>query len=394
LEAHPVLGKFRLLIPGLSHSAEKYYHVFLSPPFAMPRNAPQEPLKYVFVATKLSQTQLHQFSDPSCELTLHPTRIVAAKGSKLSQSVPEMEILFTETCNASDGFSYAIHETITDLYNPLAPPPVLRRIISVYLNGDQAIKFLQDETSNAPLKKAWAALDRRWRELEITDDKLQDTVDEIKQVCDEIAELVFRIPLVLAMPIAVRTKLNYAVFNAVTTKLHFRLLAAYHHAYDAENRKAQRAVRQSNAGQLIAKFDPDSLELALNYLKSGVLHMPTTVDAIVCVTKFFDAVVGALKTPGNEIAADDLLPAIILAMGQDTGFCSNAFSFFQYLVDIWPQSGLDDRVTYVLATCSIAATHLSRSADRPPPPPAEDAEVTDEKDTETIDLIEDLLSNL
>jgi hypothetical protein len=393
LDAHPILERFRLLVPGLSHANETQYHIFLSPPFALPRAAPQTPLNYVFVANQSDPNVLHQVSDASCELILSPTRIAPPKKSKLSKSFTEIEILLNETCTSAEGLCYAIHETITDLYNSVSPPPVLRRILSVYLNGDQALKFLQEDTSNPALKKAWTVLDRRWRDMAITDQNLQATVDEVKQAIDEIAELVFRLPVILAMPIAVRSKLNYAIFNAVTTKVHFTLLAAYHHAYDAQNRRAQRAVRLSNPGLLADKVDPDGLSVALNYLKTGILHMPTAVDAIVCVTKFFDGVVAAMRAPGSEIAADDLLPAIILAMGQDTGFCSHAFSFFQYLIDLWPQSGLDDRVTYVLVTCSIAATHLARTED-PPPPPQEQPEATDEKDAETIDLLEDLLANL
>jgi hypothetical protein len=394
LELHPILERFRALVPGLSRSDEKLYHIFLSPPFALPRDAHQTPLKYLFIATQSSPTTLRQFADPSFELTLSGTRVLPAKSSKFSKSFKEIEILLTERCSSADGLCYSIHETVTDLYNCVQPPPIVRRILNVYLNGDQALKFLQEESTNPALKRAWANLDRQWRVLEITDATLQDAIEKVKQVTDEIAELVFAIPIIQAMPIAIRSKLNYAIFNAVTTKVHYKLLAAYHHAYDAQNRKAQRAVRESNPAQLSEKFDPDGLFVALNYLKSGILHMPTTVDAIICVTKFFDGVIAAMKAPGNEIAADDLLPAIILAMGQDSGFCSHAFSFFQYLVDIWPQAGLDDRVTYVLVTCSIAATHLARMEERPALPTPMEIAAEEEKNAETIELLEDLLANL
>jgi hypothetical protein len=44
--------------------------------------------------------------------------------------------------------------------------------------------------------------------------------------------------------------------------------------------------------------------------------MPTTVDAILVVTKLFDSVVKALRGQRREPKPDNVLPAIVLAMAR------------------------------------------------------------------------------
>jgi hypothetical protein len=75
----------------------------------------------------------------------------------------------------------------------------------------------------------------------------------------------------------------------------------------------------------------DILDIALCYLKSHVLHMPTAVD----ITKFFDGVVTSLSSHSDEIAANDLLPSIVIAISINSGFCSHAYSFSSPSVRQW-----------------------------------------------------------
>jgi hypothetical protein len=98
--------------------------------------------------------------------------------------------------------------------------------------------------------------------------------------------------------------------------------------------------------------------------------------------------------PGIEVAADDILPAICLAMTRDLGFGSHVVSLFNYLTEIWPSVGMDDRTTYILVTCSIAAQHLAtvQSRPEPPKPQAVAQPGMSEKTEETIGLLEDLLN--
>jgi hypothetical protein len=403
LDVHPVLERFRKVVPSLTRNADKMWHIFLSPPHALPQNALSKPLLYVFLGTPAEPTELVQFSDTSYQLTIVNNAIVPRGKSKWPKEFQRIPILLTVPCTSAEGINYSIHELLTDPYHPVPPPPIVPHIHEIYLNGDAAITFLQRETSNQPLKKAWASFDERFIAVEVTEADLQAFVAGVKESINEIARKVAALPLVRTLPIATRIKLNYAVFNAVTAKVHFNLLAAYHRSCAAENRRAQAAIRFYSPADLAGRYDRDLLDLAVCHLKSHVLHMPTAVDAIVCVTKFFDGVVAALSAHTDELAADDLLPAIVIAMSMDTGFCSHAYSFFQYLVDIWPPMGIDESITYKLVTCAVAASHLAsgqprgkKQQEEAPPPeeaPLDNAQRARQTE-ETINMLEGLLGML
>jgi hypothetical protein len=64
--------------------------------------------------------------------------------------------------------------------------------------------------------------------------------------------------------------------------------------------------------------------------------MSTTVNAIVCVTIFYDRGIAAMKILGNEIAGDAFLQAVVLAISEESWFCFGRLSFFVYLVDSRP----------------------------------------------------------
>jgi hypothetical protein len=121
-----------------------------------------------------------------------------------------------------------------------------------------------------------------------------------------------------------------------------------------------------------------------------ILHLHSPMDMIRSLVQFFDIMVDAL--PGRDVAADDILPAICLAMTRDPAFGSHVVSFFSYLTDIWPQTGLDDKITYILVTCSIASQHLAMNGGQEEA--GHSASVVREKTDETIGMLEDLLNFL
>jgi hypothetical protein len=404
VDVHPVLERFRKIVPSVTRNPDKMWHIFLSPPHALPPNAPSKPLNYVFLGTRLEPTALVQFSDSSYQLTIVNNAIVPRGKSKWPKEFQRIPILLTVPCTSVEGISYSIHEVLTDPYHPVPPPAIVGHIDEIYLNGDAAITFLQHETSNQSLKKAWASFDQQFIAVEVTDANLQTFVAGVKKSINNIAGTLAALPLMRSLPIATRIKLNYMVFNAVTAKVHFNLLAGYHRSCAAENRRAQAAIRFYSPADLAGRYDRDLLDMAVCHLKSHVLHMPTAVDAIVCVTKFFNGVVTALAAHSDEVAADDLLPAIVMAMSMDSGFCSHAYSFFQYLVDIWPPMGIDESITYKLVTCSIAASHLAsgqprgrkqqpEEAPQPEEDPVDDAQRARQTE-ETIDMLQGLLNIL
>jgi hypothetical protein len=205
---------------------------------------------------------------------------------------------------------------------------------------------------------------------------------------DALATAVFASRDVVPLPIGVKRQLNLLIFNAVSAKVHYALMMAYNAAYESDNKNAQHASRGFPHN---IKINEAKMEGAVRHLHN-ILHLPNPVAIIHVLEVFFDAMVAAL--PGVEVAADDILPAICLAMTRDVGFGSHVVSFFNYLTEIWPSSGMDERVTYILVTCSIAAQHLA-SVDRnqeatqehPKAAPAGQADASDP----TIGLLQDLL---
>lgn len=193
------------------------------------------------------------------------------------------------------------------------------------------------------------------------------------------------------------------VFNAISAERHYQLLSAYNAAFAKENFIAQENTRNNTDNLDInsTRLKEEEMEEAVKFLRN-VLHLPSPAEMIECITKFFDHVVAALA--GVEVAADDILPAICFAMTKDVGFGSHVVSFFNYLTDIWPTVGLDEKVTYILITCSIAASHLSTKRTPQQSPQISQvspngnaslkpAPVVDHKQTEdTINLLEDLLN--
>ena len=223
---------------------------------------------------------------------------------------------------------------------------------------------------------------------------------------NEVAQIVFSIPSIKSLPVATKRELNFLVFNAISAERHYQLLSAYNTAFAKENYTAQENTRNNadNSDGNSTKLKAEEMEEAVKFLHN-VLHLPSPAEMIECIIKFFDHVVAAL--PGVEVAADDILPAICYAMTKDVGFGSHVVSFFNYLTDIWPTVGLDEKVTYILITCSIAASHLSTKHSTPPPshrpvplvspndnivnpnaPPVVDRQQTED----TINMLEDLLN--
>jgi hypothetical protein len=387
LDLHPMVETFRSFIPGLSHSKDKFFHLFLPAPYAIPAGPLPQPMPYVFVSTRTEPNLIIQCV-PS-KLSLKFDRDAVVPVTQFPKPFSRMRILLSTPCSCPDGFSFTMHETLGDLFNPIDPPAICRRIMEVAPNGDQAISFLQKETSNPKLRDAMKAIDSRLDSMVLNTTTLPDCVETVKAFMDDVADLVFAMPVTKTLPIALRSQLNLTIFNAISTKAHFKLLVAYHEAYHDANARAQQATRF-----MPPQKPNEAVELALLHLKS-ILHMPTAYDSIRCVVKFFEGIVSSL--PGQEIAADDILPAICAAMAQDLGFGSHVVSFFQYLVDLWPSTGLDEKISYILITCSIAATHLStlKKAEKPKEPevPVESPEMAAQRE-ETIDMLENLLDML
>ena len=389
LDGHPVLQAFRRQLHAVPKRDGVFYYIILSPPYALPRDAHKSPFDYLFMSKADNPTQLISFIDRKKVMEMKNGDLIAMSGFTWSS----IRQLMDNQCSSVEGVSFTMIETITDIFHPIPPPDLVNTVMEIYTDGGKASEFLSRKAKNQALKDLMTRIDKK---LTTTDDVETNEIDNyvamMKDMMDEVATTVFAIPEVMDLPVAVKNQMNFLIFNAISAKPHFKLLMAYSQKYHDENAKAQQAMRNRRP----VECDTEKMELAIMRLH-GILHLPTPADSILCVVKFFDDVVRAL--PGDDVAADDILPAICMAMAKDLAFASHVMSFFQYLVDIWPSSGVDERTTYILTTCAIAASHLSMglsptaSLDRVPaiPPVDPEQQKMKEQANATIGMLEDLL---
>lgn len=397
LDNHPILNKFRSLLQTIKIESDCYYYLFLTPPYANPKEF--DPLMYLFYSTKSDPTILHQYPNPKVTLELEENKIRKGKGFN---SNSEIYLLLSTPCTCglnecSHEFSYMLEEMDDDLYNHFPQPTIMKEIHDAYKDSKLSKELLSEKIQNEKLSSKLEEIERVFFTAQINQSNREEFVGIMSKFITEVAQIVFSIPEIKSLPIATKKELNFLVFNAISAGRHYQLLSAYNSAFAKENFIAQENTRNNADGLDVnsTKLKEEEMEEAVKHLRN-VLHLPSPAEMIECITKFFDHVVAAL--PGVEVAADDILPAICFAMTKDVGFGSHVVSFFNYLTDIWPTSGLDEKTTYVLITCSIAASHLSTKRSAPPPQAASPTNankmpVVDSKQTEdTINLLEDLLN--
>ena len=315
-------------------------------------------------------------------MTLTPTEVISGRHFN-----PDFhcKLLLTSPC-ASNGIQFLIHEVDNDFYNIGLVPELSEIVLKSAGSAEDAQRFLTETLDDPELTKYLDQVNRKMFMAEVDATNKDDFVEEMAGTMANVSDMVFENPQVRDLPVAVKRAMNMLIFNAISAKAHYILIMAFSSAFEEENRRAQHASRFIEA---TVKIDQGRLEQALKHLHN-ILHLKNPVDMINCLVLFFDEVVAGL--PGVEVAADDILPAICLAMTRDLGFGSHVVSFFSYLTEIWPSSGMDERITYILVTCSIAAQHL---ATMEPPKKAKVETPHAEANTEaTIGMLEDLLNSI
>lgn len=380
LDEHQTLDKFRGIMSSLSVIKNRHFHLFLTPPYASPPKSTtcqsylfytQDSNDNIFINNLSQDIQMHYENG-----VLTPIKGFATKF--------HVNVILTTYCTSVDGVSFNIHEMDNDIYDTCRQiHPLYLKLLDSYSDPIKSTDFLlKTFPAKSKVVKLVKGIDDAIFSMDINQYNMEDFVQKLHVSIEQVASAVFDIPEINILPVSGKQKLNYLVFNALTSKCHSKLMLAYAAKYDEQNRKAQKFMHQHVP---TIEADQEKLTSAAHMLK-GVLSAASPGAAIKQVIQFFDAVVGAL--PGIDVAADDILPAICVGMTKDYSFSSHVVSFFTYLAEIWPSSGLDERTSYVLVTCSIAAAHL---ADPPAPPPAPPKDDTTQ---ETIDLLEDLLNSI
>ncbi|OHS98018.1 hypothetical protein TRFO_35660 [Tritrichomonas foetus] len=397
LDSHPILNKFRHLADHIKPDPNCYYHLFLTPPYAHPIDKNFDPAMYLYFSKESEENILHQYKNPNVTFEIHGDQIKSQNGFNCEFT---LHILMSNLCTGINSFSYTLDELDDDIYRHVPKPANMKKIQEIFKSGKDAKlsrAFLND-INDPELNEALSQIEHCFFTAEINETNRKDFADILKNYISTVSSIVFDLPQFKQLPVATKRELNYLIFNAITEQCHYQLLLSYNSSFTKENLIAQENTRNytgtslSNSPSNSPSLKKEEMESAVRHLH-GILHLPSPSEMIDCIVKFFDRVVAAL--PGVEVAADDILPAICFAMTRDVGFGSHVVSFFNYLSDIWPSCGLDDRVTYILVTCSIAASHLSikqKKPKQPQPSQVTAPEPMNKQTEETIGLLEDLLS--
>ena len=387
LDSHPILEKFRKIMDTLAITgANRFYYLFLTPPYAKP-TVKQSALDYLFYSTEQDSNELTCCANNSLAIKIENKEIFSLRGFLEPFKIG---ISMTTFCTSVSGLSFSINELENDIYDLSRPVhPLYQKVLDCYEDSGKSVMFLEKTFDNVrKVRDLLHGIDNAIYKAEITPENKDDFVSKMSVSVDQLAAEVFSCPEVDVLPVGGRMKLNYLIFNAISSKIHFKLLIAFNEAYSTENSNAQKFISHHKANSK-SKADKAKMQEAVGFLRN-ILLLKSPCAQISRVTQFFDAVVASL--PGVDVAADDILPAICEAMTLDLSFASHVVSFFTYLAAIWPTQGLDERTNYILITCSIAASHLSVPQPEEKDPKVEEKEKIAEKTQNTIDMLEDLLS--
>ena len=385
LDQHPVMQQFRTMMDTLAVlKNERYYHLFLTPPYAM-AGKNKSAMDYLYYGNEPHATILTCSGDDKYKVEISDNTIKSA--SDAFGKPFEIRISMSTFCTSVSGLSFNINEIENDIYNASSPiHPFYLKVLECYDDSDLACMFLEKTFAGVPrVINLVHAINNAIFKIEINADNKNDFVQKMSVSIDQLAQEIFKCPETKILPVGGKNKLNYLIFNAISSKAHFKLYMAYGEAYAVDNANAQKNMHTTKPS---TKADETKMQEAAGFLRN-ILHLKSPADQIKQVTHFFDAVVASL--PGVDVAADDILPAICAAMTLDYGFASHVVSLFTYLADIWPSQGLDERTNYILCTCSIAASHL---AVPPPEKKKEDLPPPVDQTQDTINALEDLLNLL
>ena len=385
LDRHPIMEQFRRQMDQLAVLKNlRFYHLFLTPPYAMP-TVKKTALDYLYYGEEANSTLLTCSSDEKYKIEISDHSIKSA--SPAFQKPFEIRISMSTFCTSVSGLSFNINEIENDIYNTSQPiHPFYLKILECYDDSELACTFLEKTFAGVPrVINLVHGIDSAIFKMQITAENKSDFVQKMSVSIDQLAHAIYECPETKVLPVGGKNKLNYLIFNAISSKAHFKLYMAYGDAYAVENANAQKNMHTFKPS---TKADQTKMKEAAGFLRN-ILHLKSPADQIKQVIHFFDAVVASL--PGVDVAADDILPAICAAMTLDYGFASHVVSLFTYLAEIWPSQGLDERTNYILCTCSIAASHL---AIPPPEKKKEELPAPVDQTQDTINALEDLLNLL
>lgn len=354
LDSHPLIETFRKVSSSFVNEPHVLYHLLLPPEYSLGNLT--DPLTYLFVESDSELSLLRQYNGGRYALTQEGNWLVPAEGFA---DETKFEILQTTPCSTTNGFSFEMHEMAVNPFIPSPIPPLCFEIQETFQNPNKAMNYLKTGIRSAELPAVLNEIETIASKTEITAENINEKLMMIHDYMDKISEIVFSVTPFHYIPTVFKMRTNYIIFYAVVNLFHAKLLNAYHEAFKNDNKEAQKAVSR----KVHSIGDPKKLDMAARHLR--FLHTINTIEmGIRLVTNFFDGVLSSL--PDANAAADDILPAVCDGLTRCPQVSSHIVSSFQYLAEVWPTDGLDQRTTYILVTCSIAASHFASESPKEP----------------------------
>ncbi|OHT11184.1 hypothetical protein TRFO_01110 [Tritrichomonas foetus] len=386
LDSHPLIEKFRKEASNILNEPNMLYHLLLPPEYNIPQDL-CDAILYLFVESTTNLNTWIQYGEGTYQFSCENDQLIPIAG--FDHEIP-CAILQTTPCTTTNGFSFDMHEVVINPFMPSPVPPLCNEIKDGFDNPKDALNYLKTRIRSSGLPQAISSLEHAANYSPIGSDNRDEIVALMHENMDKISDIVFEVKPFHYIPTLFKMRTNYIIFYAVTNLFHTKLLKAYHEALSSENSAAQRAIKeyQKSLG------DSSKLTVAASHLKD--LHNMQSVSAgISMVTQFFEGVLASL--PDKNAAADDILPAVCDGMTRCPQFTTHIVSSFQYLADIWSMEGLDERTTYILVTCSIAASHFasgSHNKNLPNNIRLQHTLEVDKSNVDSIELIEKFLNEL
>ena len=347
LDAHPLMEAFRQKAPEVVAEENAMYHLLLPPEYNIPADM-LNPLLYLFFERQNEQGVFIQYNNEICKLKCENDKLTPISGFDHNETVL---ILQTTPCTTANGFAFDMHEIGSNPFMPSPIPPLCDEIENGYQKPSKAIDFLRSRIRSEKIGPLLDEIESFAAHTVVSPKTIQQIVSVMQKYMDKICDAIFEVRPFHFIPTIFKMKTNFIIFYAITNLFHHKLLKAYHESLREENAIACRAVRH----QAPSKANSEQLDIASDYLKN-LQNMSSIAEGIQMVSKFFEGVVAAL--PGKNAAADDILPAVCDGMSRCRPLSTHLVSSFQYLAEVWPQEGLSEKTTYILVTCSIAASHF------------------------------------
>lgn len=378
LDKHPIIEAFRQLPNDFGNDETHAYHLLLPPEYNIDLDH-TDVLMFFFVEDVREPNIFTNY--------LHNDIRATREGSILILQGNQTEILQTTPCTTTAGFSFDMHEIDCNPFQPSPIPPLCNEIKVVVQHPDQCLQFITQRVRSQIVPALVQETQKYSYITDINKNNLRKVVDYIQEKLDRISVAVFDVISFQFIPTPYKIQTNMIIFYAVTSIFHSKLFKAYHEFMAEENATARTAIK--TVARSVA--DLEKLTEAALHL-NGLSQMTSAAHGVRMVKEFFEGVMNALPN-SQSAAADDILPAVCEGISLSTQLTTHIASTFQYLADIWPSEGLDQKTTYMIITCAIAASHFTYSQPQQELPVPKTMTIQVDQQTEgMIQQLEDILS--